>query len=79
VDALDECPEEQDVRQGVLERIERLTQHALNLSIFATSRELPKITESTEALSSEPLRVATSAVDADIRLYVSSQLSRDRS
>lgn len=77
LDALDECPEEHDVRQGVLERIEMLTSHAPNLNIFATSRELPEIRESMDVLGFESLRVATSAVDADIQIYVARQLSRD--
>jgi hypothetical protein len=78
LDALDECWEELDVRQGVLDRIETLTSHAPNLNIFATSRELPQIRESMDTLGFESLRVATSAVDADIRVYVATQLSRDR-
>jgi hypothetical protein len=78
LDALDECPEEHDVRQGVLDRIETLTSHAPNLNIFATSRELPQIRESMDAFGFESLRIATSAVDADIRVYVATQLSRDR-
>ncbi|GAB7364764.1 hypothetical protein MBLNU230_g5562t1 [Neophaeotheca triangularis] len=79
VDALDECPEEHEARQRVLDRIERLTHDAPNLKVFATSRELPTIRESLEALGSEPLRIPTSSVDADIRKYLASQLSSDRS
>lgn len=78
LDALDECSEEHDVRQGVLDRIETLTSHAPNLNIFATSRELPQIRESMDAIGFGSLRIVTSAVDIDIRVYVSSQLSRDR-
>jgi hypothetical protein len=78
LDALDECAEENDVRQGVLERIETLTSDALNLNIFTTSRELTQIRESMDTSNFGGLRIATSAVDADIRTYVSMQLSRDR-
>jgi hypothetical protein len=78
MDALDECPEDHETRQLVLERVERLTNSASNLKIFATSRELPSIRESMEALGSSPLRIATSTVDADIRIYVANQLSGDR-
>lgn len=77
LDALDECPEEHDVRKDVLERIEMLTSHTPNLNIFATSRELPQIRESMDVLGFESLRVATSAVDVDIRVYVARQLSCD--
>jgi hypothetical protein len=78
VDALDECPEDNETRQSVLARIERLTQDASNLKIFATSRELDSIRKSMEALAAEPLRVITRAVDADIQVYLSTELSRDR-
>jgi hypothetical protein len=78
VDALDECPEDNEARQSVLARIERLTQDASNLKIFATSRELDSIRKSMEALAAEPLRVITRAVDADIQVYLSTELSRDR-
>jgi hypothetical protein len=78
MDALDECPEDHDARQRVLEWIERLTLNASNLKIFATSRELPAIRESMEALGSQSLRIATSSVDADIQFYVANRLSSDR-
>ena len=79
MDALDECPEDHEARQRVLELMERLTQGASNLKILATSRELPAIRESMVALRSEPMRIATSDVDADIQRYVANQLSGDRS
>jgi hypothetical protein len=79
VDALDECPEDQETRQSVLARIERLTQDAPNLRILATSRELHRIRKSMEALTAEPLRVITSAVDDDIQIYLAKEVSRDRS
>lgn len=77
LDALDECPEDNDARQGVLQRLERLTQDTSNLKIFATSRELDRLRRSMEALAAEPLPVVTRAVDVDIQVYLSSQLSRD--
>jgi hypothetical protein len=79
MDALDECPEDHEARQRVLELLERLIQGASNLKILATSRELPAIRESMAALGSEPMRIATSDVDADIQRYVANQLSGDRS
>jgi hypothetical protein len=79
IDALDECPEDHDTRQTVLGWIERLTKDAPNLRVLATSRELPKIRDSMAVLGCEPIGIDTSAVDADIRTYIASQLSRDRS
>ena len=71
-------PGRNETRQSVLTRIERLTQDASNLKIFATSRELDSIRKSMEVLAAEPLRVITRAVDADIQAYLSTELSRDR-
>lgn len=78
-DALDECPIDHETRRGVLERLERLTQDAPNLKIFAASREVDEIRKKMEKLAFEPLPVITCAVDADIRVYLSSQLSSDES
>jgi hypothetical protein len=79
VDALDECPEDDETRQSVLARIERLTLDAPNLRVLATSRELDRIRKSMEALVAEPLRVTTRAVDDDIQLYLAKEISRNRS
>ena len=78
MDALDECPQDHETRQDVLARVEKLTQEAPNLRILATSRELDRIRKSMEALIAEPLRVATRAVDDDIRIFLASEMSRDR-
>lgn len=72
-------PEDNETRQSVLKRIERLTQDAPNLRVLATSRELLRIRRSMEALVAEPLRVTTHAVDDDIQLYLAKEISRDRS
>lgn len=77
MDALDECPEDDGTRQNVLERIERLTQQAPNISVFATSREVDKIRKAMERLGPEPLRMIAPVVDADIRVWLSIQISRD--
>lgn len=77
VDALDECSEDYDARQRVLESIERLTHDVSNLNIFATSRELPVIREYMEALGSKPLRIATSFAN-DIQFWIANRLLSDR-
>lgn len=59
VDALDECPEDNETRRNVLQRLKRLTQDAPDLRIFATSRELEKIRRSMARLVVEPLCVIT--------------------
>jgi hypothetical protein len=79
VDALDECPEDHETRQSVLARIERLTQDAPNLRVLATSRELDRIRKSMEVLIAKPMRVTTRVVDDDIQIYLTKEVSRDRS
>ena len=79
LDALDECPEDGDVRQNVLQCLERLSQKAPNLRVVATSRyETSEVRESMEILRADPISITARSVDADIRKYVTSQLSRDR-
>jgi hypothetical protein len=77
IDALDECPEEHQIRQGVTTRIERLSKDAPNLRILATSRELDRMRESMEVLTAEPLGVTTRAVNDDIRVYLAKETARD--
>lgn len=78
LDALDESPEADDSRRDVLDLLDRLTQGAPNLKIFATSRPERSIDESMGGLGAESLAANIRAVDADIRLYVSHELSRGR-
>ncbi|RMY25079.1 hypothetical protein D0867_00954 [Hortaea werneckii] len=78
LDALDESPEENDIRQTMLERLEKLVQNACNVKLLATSREVRDIQESMEMLRTERINVADSKVDKDIRKYVVSELSKDR-
>jgi hypothetical protein len=77
VDALDECPEDNETRRSVLQRLEGLTRDTPNLKVLATSRELDRIRRSMARLVAEPLCVITRAVDADIQLYLSTEMSRD--
>ncbi|KAF2719344.1 hypothetical protein K431DRAFT_212208, partial [Polychaeton citri CBS 116435] len=77
LDALDECPEDSDVRQNMLAWLARLKQRAPQVKILATSRELPDIRASMVVIDAVPLSIATHSVDADIRRYTAMQLSRD--
>jgi hypothetical protein len=78
LDGLDECPEVEDVRQTVLDGVQQLLTRAPNVRVFVTSRGLPDIRSRMEALGATQLNIATKTIDADVRRYVSSQLSRDR-
>jgi Cdc6-like AAA superfamily ATPase len=78
LDALDECPEVGEVRQSVLDGLERLASKAPNIRTFVTSREVSDVGESMATLGADLVSVAARLVDADIQRYISSQLSRDR-
>ena len=78
LDALDECPEGSEVRQNVLEGLERVTQKARNIRIFVTSREVTNIGDSMQTLGASFTSMPARSVDADIQRYASHQLSRDR-
>ncbi|KAI7158046.1 hypothetical protein KC349_g5195 [Hortaea werneckii] len=78
LDALDESPEENDIRQTMLEQLEKLVQNASKVKLLATSREVRDIQESMGMLKAERINVADSKVDKDIRKYVVSELSKDR-
>ncbi len=77
-DAFDECPEDADSRQHMMDLLLRLSQKANNLKIFATSRQLLDIKASTEDLNVVSLSVNTSLVNVDIKRYIEAELVRDR-
>ncbi|KAL9084611.1 MAG: hypothetical protein Q9165_007966 [Trypethelium subeluteriae] len=78
LDALDECPEGNEVRQNMLEGLEHLAQEAPNIKIFVTSREVTDIGDFMQTLGASFTFMAVRSVDADIQQYTSRQLSSDR-
>ena len=78
LDALDECPENDEARRTVLDGLERLARTASNLKILATSRELRDVQDQMSLLGADVVSISTHSVDADIEKYVGSELSRDR-
>lgn len=77
LDALDECPEDDDARHNLLSGLTRISQAVSAVRIFATSRKLPDIQHSFTEMEAESIAVATYAVNEDIRQHVKSQLSQD--
>ena len=77
MDALDECPEDGDVRHYMMACLARLSDAASHVKILATSRELPDIRESMVMLGAKLVSIKTHSVDADIRKYMTTLLSRD--
>ena len=78
LDAFDESPESNEVREHVLEGLERLAQKASGIRLFVTSREVNDVAESMKALRAIGVSIPARSVNADIQRYVSGQLSRDR-
>ena len=78
MDALDESPEDDGTRWDVLDLIRRLAGSAKNLRIFTTSRHLLEIQSIMVDFAAVPMSVDNHAVDADIKMYVGRELSRDR-
>ena len=78
LDALDECPEIEEARRNMLDGLERLSKKASNLKVLATSREVRDIHDCMDSLGAEVIPISTRPVDADIKKYVESELSRDR-
>jgi hypothetical protein len=76
LDALDECPEGDGVRQRLLESLEVLLRQAPNVRIVASSRDEPDIREQMKRLDAKPVRLTDKIVDPDIRRYVSKQMDR---
>ncbi|KAK3618321.1 hypothetical protein LTR56_024715 [Elasticomyces elasticus] len=77
LDALDECPEGDEVRQHVLDGIEELLERAQNIRVLITSRDVPDVRSVVEKLRAQALSIKAQTVDADIQKYVSTQISRD--
>ncbi|KAK3669523.1 hypothetical protein LTR78_010577 [Recurvomyces mirabilis] len=77
IDALDECPQDNDVRLIMLECLTRLSQKAPHVKIFITSRDSPNIRQSMAALGIESMAVGTHPVNEDIRRHVATQMTRD--
>ncbi|KAK6427225.1 hypothetical protein LTR81_000570 [Elasticomyces elasticus] len=76
-DALDECPETDEIRQNVLEQLERLSKRSTNCKMLVTSREVRDIRESMGRLGAEPTSIVPGFVDGDIRKHIARQLSCD--
>ena len=70
-DALDECPERDELRQYVLEGLERLSQRARKVRILVTSRDLRDVRKSMKMLTAATTFVTARTVDADIAKYLS--------
>jgi hypothetical protein len=69
---------ERGTRRNLLDCLERISEKAPRLRIFATCRELQGIKEGTDSLQAEIVLISEHLVDADIRKYVASELSRHR-
>jgi ankyrin repeat domain-containing protein 50 len=77
LDALDECPERDGVRQNVLRGIKGLLDRTQNVRMLVTTRYLPEVRDTMEGIGAEQLFIPPQTVNADIGVYVSTRLSHD--
>lgn len=77
LDALDECPEGNGVRENVLDGIKQLMERTENVRVLVTSRDVPDVRRLMEELNGEHLSISVQPVNMDIQIYVSTQLSRN--
>jgi len=77
LDALDECPKSDGVRQKVTCGIVELVEQTPNTQFLTTSRDVPDVRSIMEKSSADPMPLVTQAVDADIQRYVAAELARD--
>nr|OQO23823.1 hypothetical protein B0A51_08145 [Rachicladosporium sp. CCFEE 5018] len=78
LDALDECPEGDGVRQNVLDSVEKLLEQLPNGRILVTSRDVPDVRSLMQDTGADPMPIIARTVDADIHKYISTHMSRDR-
>jgi 2,3-bisphosphoglycerate-independent phosphoglycerate mutase len=77
LDALDECPQEGEVREHVLEGVERLLKDAQNLRLLVTSRDESDIRLSIEMFDNTTVSVESEVVNSDIRQYIKTRMKRN--
>ncbi|KAK6435961.1 hypothetical protein LTR95_007848 [Oleoguttula sp. CCFEE 5521] len=77
LDALDECPEGDGVRQNVLSGIEQLLERLPNVRILVTSRDVPDVRSLMQDTRADLMPIIARRVDADIHKYVLTYVSRD--
>jgi ankyrin repeat protein len=75
LDALDECPETDGVRQRLLQGIRDIAEQAPNLQILVTSRDESDIRRWIAQPGTVSIPVARQVIDADIRRYVKTQMN----
>ncbi|KAK6436813.1 hypothetical protein LTR95_006993 [Oleoguttula sp. CCFEE 5521] len=78
LDALDECPEGDGMRQNVLNGIQQLLRQAPNVRILVTSRDVSDVRSLMEISGADLMPIIAQTISSDIRKYVSTQVSRDR-
>jgi hypothetical protein len=79
IDALDECLPEDDERGRVVSCLEHIQATAKESRLFVSSRTEPDIASALEELGATNVSMHHLEVDKDIRVYVRSRLSKDKS
>ncbi|PIB00559.1 Vegetative incompatibility protein HET-E-1 [Cercospora beticola] len=77
LDALDECPEDNDTRHDVFKWLGSVSRGNRTVKVLATSREVPDIEKGMTKLHATSMPIASDPVNEDIRRYTVSQLEED--
>ena len=77
LDALDEIPGDGDTRKTLLSSLLTITSKISNMKILATSRGLVDIKQSMLCLKATPITIPKEETSADIRKYITTQLTHD--
>jgi hypothetical protein len=77
LDAIDECPETDAIRQRVLQGLDDILEQSPNLGILITSRDETDIRQWIEQSDTASISITTEVVDADIRKYINTQMTRN--
>lgn len=78
LDALDECPATNGERAKLITLLKAFKGFELsNLHILSTSRMELDLSDMSQMVTSPPMNIQTSELDADIRLHIRNQLAND--
>lgn len=77
VDALDECPENEEGREAVLQCLQKTLQQATKVRMFVTSRRDTDIETALVSMRATSISVNTASVAVDIGRFIASRLSKD--
>ncbi|KAK6443261.1 hypothetical protein LTR95_000086 [Oleoguttula sp. CCFEE 5521] len=76
IDALDECPEDDDARSRLLQGFRTIVDEGAGLRLLCTSRREPDIAENMQHKTVFEISVEDGAVNHDVTIYIADQIAR---